>query len=337
MKQRNYMVDLCRFIAALMIMFCHLDLVGSSTYPTYMFVDFFFILSGYFTVQHFAKAKNDSDPEKRGRAALIYTAKKFLPFIPHLLIALPIVYFARNFYFLKGGNTLGFLAGFKDMFAEFLLLPVKFFENPVRQIGPLWYLSALLIVMPLFSYICQSKYRRPIGFAGLILAYVYFCMQDVISAFDPISALLLCASCMFVGMFVFDIVLEIKEKKLKTSAKVFATIIELACLVYACLAAILGFTPAKMQVIVYVIMLTIMLSGISYTSKLKIPFFTWLGKISMPLFIWHYAVGRVLSHLITSWSPKRLLIAFFVGSIITAIVMHYFAEFVLKKSTKKKR
>jgi len=106
------------------------------------------------------------------------------------------------------------------MFAELLLLPVKFFEEPVRQIGPLWYLSALLIVMPLFSYICQSKYRRPIGFAGLILAYVYFCMQDVISAFDPISALLLCASCMFIGMFVFDVVLEIKEKKLKTSKSV---------------------------------------------------------------------------------------------------------------------
>ncbi len=68
----------------------------------------------------------------------------------------------------------------------------------------------------------------------------------------------------------------------------------------------------------------------------KIPFFTWLGKIGMPLFIWHYAVGRVLSHLITSWSAKRLLVAFFVGSIITAIVMHYFSEFVLKKSAKKK-
>lgn len=318
-------------------MFCHLDLVGSSAYPTYMFVDFFFILSGYFTVQHFTRTKSDPNPEKRGRIALIYTAKKFLPFLPHLLVALPIVYFARNFYFLKDGNLLGFLTGFKDMFAEFLLLPVKFFEMPVRQIGPLWYLSALLVVMPLFGYICQSKYRRPIGFAGLILAYVYFCMQDAISAFDPISALLLCASCMFVGMFVFDVVLEVKIKKLKTWTKVFATVIELTCLVYSCLAAMLGFTPAKMQVVIYVIMLVIMLSGVSYTSRLKVPLFTWLGKISMPLFIWHYAVGRVLSHLITGWSSKRLLVAFFAGSIVAAIVMHYLAEFVLKKVSKKEK
>lgn len=57
-KKRNYMVDLCRFIAALMIMLCHLDLIGLAQYPTYMFVDFFFILSGYFTLNHFAKMKS---------------------------------------------------------------------------------------------------------------------------------------------------------------------------------------------------------------------------------------------------------------------------------------
>lgn len=336
MKQRNYMVDLCRFIAAVMIMFCHLDLVGNKTYPTYMFVDFFFILSGYFTVQHFAKQKAEESPEKRGRIALKYTAKKFLPFIPHLLLALPIAYFACNFHFLKDGDLLGFLTGFKDMFAESLLLPVSFFDNPVRQIGPLWYLSVLLIVMPLFSYICQSKYRRPIGLAGLIMAYVYFSMQDVISAFDPISGLLLCVSCMFLGMFVFDVVLEIKEKKAKVATRTLATLVELLCLAYVCLAAIFGFTPVKMQVIVYVIMLIIMLSGVSYTSKLKIPVFTWLGKISMPLFIWHYAVGRVLSHQVANYTTKRLTIYFFAGSFIVAIAMHYICEFILKRVTKKK-
>ncbi len=337
MKQRNYMVDLCRFIAALMIMFCHLDLVGAQAYPTYMFVDFFFILSGYFTVQHFAKQKADSNPEKRGRTALRYTAKKFIPFIPHLLVALPIAYFMLNFHFLKDGDVLGFFTGFKDMFAEFLLLPIKFFDNPARQIGPLWYLSALLIVMPLFSYICQSKYRRPICYAGLILAYVYFSMQATISAFDPISALLLCSSCMFIGMFVFDVVTEIKSKTFKTSTRVFATIAELLCLIYVCLAGFLNFTPVTMQLVAYVIMLTIMLSGISYTSNIKCSFFTWLGKISMPLFIWHYAVGRVLSHYTAGHTTKRMLIYFFVGSLTAAIVMHFISEYALKRIGNKKK
>ena len=66
-KKRNYMVDLCRFIAALMIMLCHLDLIGLDQYPTYMFVDFFFILSGYFTLSHFAKMKSAKKADERGR------------------------------------------------------------------------------------------------------------------------------------------------------------------------------------------------------------------------------------------------------------------------------
>lgn len=331
MKQRNYMVDLCRFIAAVMIMFCHLDLVGSTTYPTYMFVDFFFILSGYFTVRHFAKLKNSSDPEERGRTALKYTAKKFLPFLPHLLLALPIAYAASNFHYLRSGDIFGFFVGFRDMFAELLLLPIKFFDGPVRQIGPLWYLSALLVIMPIFSYICQSKYRRPIGFCGLIFAYVYFSLQNTISAFDPISALSLGASCMFMGMFVYDVVTEIENKKIKKSARFVATLIELICLAYAIAAAMLGFTPVKMQAVVYMIMLTIMLSGISFTANIKCSLFTWLGKISMPLFIWHYAVGRVLLRLVGLWPTHRLVVLFFVGSFVAAIAMYYISNFIIHR------
>lgn len=329
------MVDLCRFIAAVMIVFCHFDLVYYTAYSTYMFVDFFFILSGYFTVQHFAKSKNSSSPEERGRTALKYTAKKFLPFLPHLLLALPIAYTASNFRYLESGDVFGFFAGFKDMFAELLLLPIKFFDSPVRQIGPLWYLSALLIIMPIFSYVCQSKYRRPIGFCGLIFAYVYFSLQDGISAFDPISALSLGVSCMAIGMLVYDVVAEIKNKKFKKSTRVVATLVELACLAYAIAAALLSFQPDKMQVVVYVIMLTIMLSGVSYTANIKCPFFTWLGKISMPLFIWHYAVGRVLPKLVTNCSARRLAFYFVIASLITAVLMHYLCGYILKRVTKK--
>ena len=329
------MVDLCRFIAAVMIMLCHLDLVGTDTYPTYMFVDFFFILSGYFTVAHFARQKYISSPDKRGRIALIYTAKKFVPFLPHLLVALPIVYASSNYHYLASGDFGGFITGFGDMFAELLLLPIKFFSNDYRLIGPLWYLSALLFAMPLFSYICQSKYRRPIGYIGLIFAYIYFSMQDCISAFDPVSALCICASCMFIGMFVYDVVLEIKDKKISNKTRLFVTAVELVCLAYCIIAAVSWNMPVKMQVIAYIAMLIVMLSGASYTAKLKVPFFSWLGKISMPLFIWHYVVGRILLHFVPIWSTRRLTILFFVCSFAVAIAAHYSANFIMRRLSRK--
>ncbi len=218
-KTRNCVVDLYRFIAALMIMFCHLDLVGARQFPTYMFVDFFFILSGYFTVAHFAKLGAKTAPNERGRTALRYTGKKFLQFLPHLLIAIPLVYLARGATFAYHGDWQTFFLSFKDMFAELLLSPTTFFESGGRLLGPIWYLSALLIVMPAFSYICQSPYRRPVGLLGLIYAFFFYTLQTAISAFDPVSSVLKCIAAMFVGMFVFDIVSELKSAKLRTWVK----------------------------------------------------------------------------------------------------------------------
>ncbi len=320
-KTRNTMVDLCRFVAAVMIMLCHLDLIGRPTHPTYMFVDFFFILTGYFTLAHFAKKQSPTTPEERGKIALQYTVKKFLPFLPHLLVAVPIAYIARNWQFLTSGDVSGFLNGCKDMLAEILLLPTSFFDEGYRSIGPLWYLSALLVSIPVFSYICQSKYRRPLCFVGILFAYFFYSTQTLISAFDPVSGVLKCLACMFIGMLVYDIAQSFAQLKFRTWAKVALTIIELLCIVYAVCAGYYAYTPVKFQVIVYVIMLTIMLSGQSYTSRIKYKFFTWLGLLSMPLFIWHYAVGRIFYHVIHLPSYSRWsIVIYFAFSFAAAII-----------------
>ena len=330
-KTRNSVVDLYRFIAAVMIMFCHLDLAGSNQYPTFMFVDFFFILSGYFTMAHFAKHNKASNSEERGRTALSYTGKKFLPFLPHLLIAIPIAYLARSATFIYHNDWSGFFSSFKDMFAEILLLPTSFFDSGIRMLGPIWYLAALLVVMPIFSYICQNKKHRPIGMVGLIFAYFFYVLQDSISAFDPVSSVLKCAACMFIGKFIFDVVAELKNVKLRKWTKVALTVIEIACLTYVICAGFFWFTPLKMQVIAYIIMLTITLSGQSYSSKINCGFFTLLGQISMPLFIWHYAVGRIILHLVRGVSPNGCIVLFFVGSFAAAFASYFVVEACKKR------
>ena len=331
-KPRNAMVDLCRFIAAVMIMLCHLDLVGQTTYPTYMFVDFFFILTGYFTVAHFMKNQPAATPEERGKIALQYTAKKLLPFLPHLLVAIPVAYAARNASFLVNGDFLGFLKGFKDMFAELLLLPTTFFETGKRMIGPIWYLSALLVSIPIFGYICQSKYRRPLCLLGILFAYFFYVLQEPISAFDPVSCVLKCFACMFVGMFVYDVCQSFAQLKLRTWTRIALTIIELLCLAYAVCAGLFWYTPVKLQVVVYIIMLTIMLSGQSYTSKIKFRFFTWLGLLSMPLFIWHYAMGRIFLHAIHLPNSRWAIVIFFVSSFTAAIISQTVISLIKKRN-----
>lgn len=322
-KKRNYMVDFCRFIAALMIMLCHLDLIGLAQYPTYMFVDFFFILSGYFTLNHFAKMERAKSADERGRIAATYTVKKFIPFIPHLVLALLVAYAVRNKNLFLSGDFKGALLGFKDMIPELLLLPSSFIEKGYRELGPLWYLSALLVVMPIFSYICQSKYRRPVMFVGLVFVYFFYSLQKTISLFDPASAFMKCLACMFLGMLVFDISNEIKQMKLARVKRICLTVLELALILYAIWAAVRGVEPDRMQTVVYVAMLSIMLSGQSYTSEIKAPFLSWIGRLSMPLFIWHYVVGRALWFKIDDYSPRELKFLFFGLSFLIAVLSDF--------------
>ncbi|MBR3322880.1 acyltransferase [Candidatus Saccharibacteria bacterium] len=332
-KKRNNIIDLYRFIAAVMIMFCHTDLLFEKTYASYMFVDFFFILSGYFTVAHFAKMRASASPEERGKTAFSYTAHKFLPFLPYLLLAVPITYFARNINLLTSGGLGAFIGGFRDMFSEIILLPVTFFSYPIRQLGPLWYLSALLVAMPFFCYVCQSKYRRFFGIIGLVFAYFFYVSIPVISAFDPVSCVLKAFAAMFIGMFIYDVVQEFAKVKLRKWVLAALTLIELGGITFAVASAFIDpIYPPHIQLVIYIIVLIISLSQQSYISRIKCNFLSFLGKLSMPIFIWHYAVGRVIMyHVQPTSSPVKRYLVYFGGTFAISLVSYLVIEFVKKK------
>ena len=156
-------------------------------------------------------------------------------------------------------------------------------------------------------------------------------LQDSIANFDPVSSVLKCAACMFIGMFIFDVVSEFKKATIRKWVKIVLTIIEAICLGYAICAGLFWFTPLKMQVIAYIILLTITLSEQSHSRKIDCKFFTLLGQVSMPLFIWHYAVGRIILHLVRGVSVNGCIALFFVGSFAVAFASHFIIEAFKKR------
>ena len=93
---RMAIVDLWKFIAAVMIMVHHLYEVApvfeNRDYPGYfswIYVEFFFILTGYFTYRRFARKDRREDVF---RSTLSYTWQKFKPFLPYTTIAITLQY-----------------------------------------------------------------------------------------------------------------------------------------------------------------------------------------------------------------------------------------------------
>lgn len=91
--QKKYVgsVDIIRFLMILMIMCHHLYLLGySGNYPgccCWAWVDYFFILTGFFTMRHFDGCEKQEDFAKE---AMAYTIKKFRNYMPYVFVSVAI-------------------------------------------------------------------------------------------------------------------------------------------------------------------------------------------------------------------------------------------------------
>ena len=88
MNNRNNIADIEKFIAALIIMTLHRDVVGirSDVYyfnDGWIFVELFLLITGYYTARHF-EAEPTDNPFK---SAFAYEMKKFLPILPYTAVA----------------------------------------------------------------------------------------------------------------------------------------------------------------------------------------------------------------------------------------------------------
>lgn len=95
-NKRTAIVDLWKFIAAVMIMIHHLYYLSPAyegkDYPGYfswIYVEFFFILTGYFTYRHFTRQDKQDSIVK---SSLSYTWRKFKTFLPYTTTAITLQY-----------------------------------------------------------------------------------------------------------------------------------------------------------------------------------------------------------------------------------------------------
>lgn len=161
--KRYAFLDLLKWIFTLLIMTHHLYHIGFE-YGRYHFtaayraVEFFFMVSGFLTVKHFRESAVTDNTDSAAFRAIQYTGKKFTSYLPFTIPPLMIVYF----WDWAGLNFSGTVNLAERFAAESAFLGCVF--GGIKDI-PLWYLSALFIVFPLFCIWVQKseKYAFLLG------------------------------------------------------------------------------------------------------------------------------------------------------------------------------
>lgn len=323
-NKRISVLGLIKFLAAIAIIYFHVFPEGHWSH-LWLLVEIFFFITGYFTFKHFRKKENrGKTAEQKSKNAISYTAKKFLPLIPFVLVAIAIKYTAlilRN----DGASLPSIL--------KILPLDILLLNSQTSELNwPLWYLSAMLIVFPLFCYMCQTKQKHTL-YIILFTSVIAYYFNFFNGATDYLGCLIRAFFGISTGILVYALSVYIKKNKriqrksnLLLYVWLFLVAISILCLYptkYNDGYGIYG----SLFLTLSVLWLSILLSGKTILSRISSPFLDYLERISMIIYMIHIPIIYILCLPILPFtlSKGQLLITAIVLSITISILLNKLA------------
>lgn len=335
---RIYIIEILRFFFAICIMVYHAPIPYKIFNNSFLAVEFFFIISGYFTTK---KLLNSSFDESPTLYCLKYTWNKFKKIIINCLLTifllLILYYFTLdwNIYILFQQTILHIYEGFLLSMTGIIGNYNNFFARPF------WFLSALFIVTPLYSFLLV-RHKELIKLTSIILPFFLYGLLIInfrnlnvwgesIFGIPLLSGILRCISGLLLGTFLYQLVELFKSFSFTKHQVVFMNInitvllllllctiiffpVDLSCTLFAC-------------IIIFVVLILI-LSDKTYISHPwkkggKISLF--LGKISTHIYIIQCFTLPLTAFLIKDDMNKINLI-YFIFTILFSFSFYFIIE-----------
>lgn len=335
------MVDFLRFIASLMIIWCHTSIIRPSANnpmpdgrlfhftSSAIFVEFFLLLMGFFTYKHFQNKNLESNSiDNKIKDSFLYTFKKFKEYLPYTISAIILVYIVigLNTNFQSTQSVLDFIKTFP---MEMLFISS---QTSGTKLGPIWYLSATFIVLPLFCFISQWKNKNLLPLFGVPLALVFYSQIMGFSG-SGFYALVRVFVGLVTGALIYRASLILSKIRLTNLSKILLSILEPLLFVIS----IIVLYPNDihlmddrvnivLEMLLFVTCLTLLMSGQTISSKIKVKSFSFLGKLSLPLYLYHYVVVEFIWRFIGDYSISTKIILLYAVTFIISIFSYCAVE-----------
>ncbi len=357
-NRRNEYIELLRFVLCVMIFIHHSGHVTGGAVTLLpsggLIGDAFFMLTGYYAVRHIVSrmgkirageySGTPAGDEISGRPLLYcikYTLRKLIRLFPYMAFGTVIIYILEyiNDIRLNGSvATADILHRLRDMLIELLYLPLTGLMGEISALNyrnaPMWYLSALLIALPVVMYLCirlNKVFRYVLVWAVPICIQIFMLMYfggvlpwqqfagPISSGYiRGISSLLMGGGIYYVSEFIKGRYDEDKHaaQRIFSVAEVVLLIVFFGCV-------IVGVTGCFELLALYVIemMFMLSLSGITYSSRLSLKCAGYLGRLSLPIYCIHWGIYRWVASFFGYLDYRVSILLAFVLCLITAVVM----------------
>lgn len=348
--QKDYRIELLRFISALIIMIFHAHNINNGQgHPIplgYVFVEFFFFLTGYFTYsslvkRHKKNASMDSYPMQ-------YTFRKIRRIVPYIIMtaSLYVVISLLCNHFIRHLAINDSLHEFSGLPFDILLLQVTgICKNPNFNVW--WYLSAIMFVLPITIVLFYKKICSDGGVEPCIVYFVPLLIYGAFSVevngldwerevFGVVrSGIFRGFAGLCMGCTIYDLKDRLYKSETTALHRVILTIIEIASYIFSVVIALKGrwiYNSTFLIVLLLIVGLTVTFSHKSYTVKMNYRFFSYLGTVSLPLYMCHYSIGRLIGKYFVEDNLIVRYAVYFVCSFAFAICMLAVDRKVLKRN-----
>lgn len=347
-KTRNGMLDVWRFVFCLLLGMHHLyHIFVPEPYPfkeAWVYVEFYFIVTGYFTAAHFSKIDS---AENVVEDTISYTYKKFKNLFPYVFIAVTFQYIIECFATKMINSFLSFMVILPNYLSEIFLITVTRYHSD--HLGPIWFLSAMFVTFPIICLLLRSPKTKKIYMVYLswLLPFIYYGRFGVTGAgicgnMEWPHQMVRAICCMSFGVFVYQITKVIGSiefnKKLEIPVKLVFTFFEFACFLSTIYMTGKNMDYSKVVLSLIVLGLICNLSGYSYSSYISGSIFSFIGKLSLTFYLIHIPVGTFIDYYIPIEDIKRRVIVFFALSLLAALLVEgvvYGGRYLIKKKKEK--
>ena len=302
----------------------------------YLWVEFYFIVSGYFALAHVSRWPQGEAPEKRIGA---YMWKKYKYFLSVAAPFVVLMYISNNAW--PRLDIVGWIRISLSMPTEALLLKGTNM-NPYSIAIALWFLSALMIALPVVLWLAtrvSGAFKNYLVWLIPPVCYGYMIRTHLtLNSISPKEGVLRAMAGLCLGAGLFYITQALRRYTFTRRARVLLTVCEVGAILGAFSLSAVDFLPAESRDIGFVELITVALGiaflGQSGTSHIKGRVLTYLGKLSFPIYCWHTLVLNQIQNVTIYITPlpKGLQLALSFGlSILVAVVVLWFVEKVLPR------
>ena len=347
-KEKNGFIELCRFLFCGVIFLHHSGFVGNSSthyrFPAgFLAVEFFFLLSGCFAMKHVMEEKKVTENKIENKMAYSvgYTVAKLKRIFPYAAFGTILAY-VWKWYNCAAGT------GLKDRFWGIWNLPIELCFLPMTGImpvdlgnylnAPLWYLSVMLITLPIIifmalkakdlfqsflvwilPFLINGYLLQKIGSVGTWGQFVGFTYSGVIRGF----AELILGCLVYLAAEKIIIWCDQHAEKREFVLAPVLTVVELGgylFLLYLCTISTNGYVY-EAGILWLAAALAISVSGRSLTGYVKGRFFDFLGKISVPIYCMHWPMYQIVKKYAGTLSYSSKVYITFGVCILVSIIL----------------